>query len=292
MNATIAQDNVSITITWANVSYAEAFNIYISQNFTNFSSVPNATGIKDNNWTDFTAGDAAVRFYRVGTVNGGVNQTSNITVAKHQIGLPSGWNMVSIPLTQNNWVLRNTTNGGQNLSVNPPACISQIWRYNSTLSDPWEVTLLEQGSWTPATGDTNFTSLEPGKGYWMYNNASIQCNLTLVGMLPTANLTVNLNSSFNLQSWYSEQSPVLPSNCEDPYPFAVTPRNAITKIYYYNTSSATFKGTTHFTAGLCTGSDWGWFPDSNSQEFTSLRTGIAYYISSSQTSSWTIESIK
>jgi len=52
INITFNTDNTT-TLGWNNASYADSYNIYITDNYDNgFQTIPNITGITDNNWTD------------------------------------------------------------------------------------------------------------------------------------------------------------------------------------------------------------------------------------------------
>jgi hypothetical protein len=234
-----------------------------------------------------------MRFYKVAAIRSAANATSVITVGKHLIILEPYWNMISWPLLLSNLTLKNTTTDGYELPVDPPDCVSQIWRYNNSLEDPWEFTTREANAWLPATGDENFTVLEPNRAYWLYNNLTQTCNLTFAGAVPATTANISLNSEFNLMAGHSEDRPTVPTDCAEPYPFEVTPANSITTLYYYNSTTDTFKGTAHYTWSGCGGDNsWGWWPDSRSSEFTNLNPSKGYYVKTSQIGNWTVEPLR
>ncbi len=291
MNISFAQDNKSVVINWSNVTYADYYDIYISTNHTQFFETPNATGIRDANWTDVSANESQRRYYKISSVRTRANATSIATAAKDLIVIHPGWNMVSIPLSMNTFILKNATNSGFDPLVYPHGCISEIWRYNNTFPNVWEETVYNNGNWAPVIGSENFTYLEPGRGYWMYNNLSQDCNISLSGSVPLFNTTLAMVQDFNLIGWYSQDVARLPVDCENPYPFNVSPANAVAILFYYNETESQFKGTMHFTSSDCGGDEsWGWFPDSSSSEFTHIQPGRGYYAAADVTSNWVMES--
>jgi len=288
--ATLAIDNRSITLNWSNKTYADSFNIYISENHRSFPSSPNASGIRDLNWTDTSASDSVRRFYKVESVRGQTNVSSSETAGKHEVNAAINWSMVSLPLAISEFEMKNSTNNGYQLSSDP-GCVVEIWRYNQSLADPWEVLTYEDGSWLPGTGDENFTSLEPGRGYFFFNNLSSSCNFSFVGVVPSQNITKQISNNTNIIGWYSEDTAELPDYCEPAYPFEVNPINSAQILFYYNSTEQRFKGTFHYDYDGCPLNDWGWFPDSNSEDFTEIVPSRSYYMITNNSATWTIESL-
>ena len=59
-------------------------------------------------------------------------------------------------------------------------------------------------------------------------------------------------------------------------------------MYYYNSSSDTFKKTDHYSANSTHG--YGWWPAAGSDEFTELLPTFGYYLKSSGASTWSLNS--
>jgi hypothetical protein len=290
--AVMASDNTSVILMWSNASAADYYEIYISTNGT-FADVPNSTGLRQLNYTDDNASQSATRFYKIAGVRSDSTKVTVRTTGKQTITIPAGWSMVSWPISPlYNFTLKNETSPGYDLITTPVRCVQEIWKYNvSRPGSAWELTVYDNDVWTQGTGGGNFTVLQGGMGYWLYNNASQDCNLTFAGVVPSDNTTLRLNNGLNLVGWYSESSPAFPTDCQDPYPFAVSPRNSITTVYYYNTTTETFKGSLHLTSGSCGASnDWGWWPEDYFP--ATLTPGTSYYIKTNQTATWTIQSTR
>ena len=69
----------------------------------------------------------------------------------------------------------------------------------------------------------------------------------------------------NLISWELGEEAVVGN------PLNVTPKNSLTSIYRYNTSTALFEKCDHFD-------DWGWSPATGSESFTELEPGRGYWV--------------
>ena len=69
----------------------------------------------------------------------------------------------------------------------------------------------------------------------------------------------------NLISW------VLGEEAAVGEPLNVTPKNSLTSIYRYNTSTALFEKCDYFD-------DWGWWPATGSESFTELEPGRGYWV--------------
>jgi hypothetical protein len=292
LTAILGNDNISIILNWSNVSYADSYNIYILDNYSiDFSSVPNITGITDNNWTDTNAGQSKTRFYKVATVRGLANKTTTKIVGKYETelitrtGQITDWNLISIPFNLTNYELYNGTNNGYNPPVQPLNCIRAIWRYNSTAG--WEKSEYNGSVWKPVAGDENFTSLEAGKGYWFETNKT--CNLTFVGEVPLNNMNISLSLGWNIVAWYSTNVSNLPMTSQETgwtqpeppsWPINVSPDGAVKAINRYNTNNGKFEVTIHYD------NNWGWWPSSGNEDFTTLDPTKGYYFDTNPTAIW------
>jgi hypothetical protein len=289
--ASLAKDNESIVLNWSAFSWADSYMVFISDNHSAFSVVPNVTQLTDSNWTDSAASDVTKRFYKVAAERSGVNSTTTTITAKHTITLAPEWNLISLPLNLSEYELLNQTNNAYNPPVRPYRCVTEIWQYNHSLADDWLMVTYEPDYWEPATGDESFTHLKPELGYWFYNNLSQQCNLTVVGWLPLHNTSIELDENYTMVSWHSEDEPALPQNCDPPYPVEVNPLNSVNALYYYDPAAHFFRGTFHYTSSVCSDDDWGWVPDGSSL-FTNMIPGYGYYINAVEEATWTVESTR
>jgi len=73
----------------------------------------------------------------------------------------------------------------------------------------------------------------------------------------------------NLTSWKLGNESILSD------PLNVTPKNSLTSIYRYNTTSIKFEKSDHFE-------DWGWSPSTGSGNFTELEPGRGYWVMADQ----------
>ncbi len=296
-------DNMTVQLNWSAAAGADSYNIYFSSDLSSgFGAVADISGITDTNYTDGTSTSVDQRYYNITSVKGGVETPIGSIVGMHRITLDaagSRWNLVSLPLQLFMSRLQNSTHSGYDLALNTAGCIEDIWQYNGSRATTWEFSSWSSGgAWTPASGSENFTHLEAARGYWVYMNDTLgECKWTIAGEVPLTSTDHPLIDDFNVVGWYSVMNASLPLNCtggtcyvaEPPYyPLRSSPVNAITRLYYYNSSSDSFKKTDHYSVDATTG--YGWWPAMGSDEFTSLLPGLGYYLKSLGASTWTVNS--
>jgi exo-beta-1,3-glucanase (GH17 family) len=187
---------------------------------------------------------------------------------KKTVYLKPGWNMISVPLDIITWELGEVAKVGNPFNENPENCLSSIYRYNSTYGLFEKSDHFDNWGWYPATGSESFTALEPGKGYWVV--AKSNCNLTFIGVKPS-NLTITLKEGWNFIGYYSRQEALLGEEEKVGNPLNTTPKNSLTSIYRYNTTSGQFEKSDHFD-------DWGWWPATGSENFKKLEPGKGYWV--------------
>ncbi|MBU0456662.1 MAG: LamG domain-containing protein [Nanoarchaeota archaeon] len=109
---TLNSDNSSADLNWTNVTDADSYVIYYSNdleeliniNLSNVSSViSNISGITGLNWTDWNAADNQTRYYRISVVRGSSENISDDVVGKHTYYL-KGNNYSGDAHTRKNWV--------------------------------------------------------------------------------------------------------------------------------------------------------------------------------------------
>ncbi|MCX9083992.1 MAG: metallophosphoesterase [Candidatus Methanoperedens sp.] len=137
----------------------------------------------------------------------------------------------------------------------------------------------------------NFTGLEQDTLYELGTHtvdSSGNVNQTWVNKTArTAPLSGLLSSTISLKSgWNLISVPFdlttwkLGDESDVGKPINVTPTNCISSLYQYNTTSALFEKSDHFT-------DWGWWPATGSESFTALEPGRGYWIMAQQDCSLT-----
>jgi len=164
----------------------------------------------------------------------------------YTISLKSGWNLISAPLNLTTWELGEEGVVGNPLNVTPKNSLTSIYQYNTTTGLFEKSDHFDDWGWWPATGSGSFTELEPGRGYWVM--AKNDCDLTFTGTAPS-DLDITLNKSWNLIGWYSMQEALLGEESAVGDPLNVTPKNSLTSIYRYNSSTSLFEKSDHFDAG-------------------------------------------
>jgi len=209
----LSDDNKSVTLNWSNISNADSYRLYYSDNvsliiYLNISNVPsnvyNIT-LTDANYTD--ANLTSQRYYRVSAVLGSAENLSQQTVGKYIIGLEQGLNAFSI-------IFNSTENNlSQVLRTDVPGAIKTVYYYN--------------GSYTKVDYLNNYTKeIAFKQSNALFVNSVLLYNLTLVGYVQ--NTTINLSSGLNLVgSPYYYDLPLNESLNTDP-------SNCIKTIYRFN----------------------------------------------------------
>ena len=190
--------------------------------------------------------------------------------------LNTGWNLISIPLNLSSWELGNESVVGNPLNVTPKNSLTSIYRYNTTSGLFEKCDHFDDWGWWQATGSESFTKLEPSKGYWMM--AKQDCNLTFTGTAPS-DLNVTVKKGWNLIGWYSLSGALLGEEAVVGNPLNITPKNSLTSIYRYNTTSGLFEKCDHFD-------DWGWWQATGSESFTELEAGRGYWVMAKNDCVW------
>lgn len=104
--------------------------------------------------------------------------------------------------------------------------------------------------------------------------------------LPTGNLTavpyhrMPINAvGWNLIGRYSLEQALLSEESVVGTPLNVTPKNSLTSIYRYNSSTGLFEKSDHLD-------NWGWWPATGSESFTNLEPGKGYWVMSKNDCVW------
>ncbi|MFH2021063.1 MAG: hypothetical protein ABIJ34_06610, partial [archaeon] len=273
----LLSDNTSIRLNWSEVSIADSYNVYITDNYTaGFFETANFTGITDTNWIDVTAGSDARRFYMVSAVKGNANARSNTSVGKLTKNLVSGWNLVSLPFNISDWKLYDGVSG-TDLITDPGGCLVALWRYNAS-NQSFQSTYYS-GAWNPSIGDESFTRLEAGRSYWLETSTS--CNLTTFGAVPYHNQTVPLKTYWNMVAPFSGKDQLLYDEATSKL-IDVIPEESNSVILRYNEQTELFEVTVFY-------SGWGFWPSYNNQDFVYLNPGRGYYFDQLTDANWTYD---
>jgi hypothetical protein len=183
----LGYDNVSIDLSWANVSGVDSYIIYYSDNISLLkqlntsnlaSGIYNVTGITDNNWTDSTAGSSNMRYYTVASVKGDNINFSTKFFGKFDIEVKAATmipgeievNTISLPLIPINCSISDI--------IKTTSYFDMISYYNTTRSPSpaYDTSYFDGTQWVGP-----IDCLEPGKGYifgliaigynWTYNRS-------------------------------------------------------------------------------------------------------------------------
>ncbi|MBU0757769.1 MAG: hypothetical protein KKF44_06885 [Nanoarchaeota archaeon] len=274
------QDNETIFLNWTAAPLAEYYNVYITHNLSEgFGGIPNATGITDLNYTDYSANTSLRKYYRVGAVRGEAIANASMTAGKHQFALYDTWNLVTVSLNKSNWVLYNSTNNGKDIFTSPGGCIHTIWRYN-TGNDSFEKTDYVGGQWVPASMSENFTGLDPARGYWF--EANQDCNATIVGIVPENQMNVSLDTEWNVVGWHSVYSPEL-FDASVNNPVTTIPSDSVNSITRYNAQDNSWDVSIYYPAYTY------WVPSGPLYNFISLDPDLGYYFESIAKANWTLD---
>jgi RHS repeat-associated protein len=198
-------------------------------------------------------------------------------VVQSRISLLKGWNLISTPLNLTIRELGDESVVGDPLNVTPENSLTSIYRYNTTPPGSFEkCSHYDDWGWAPATGSESFTESEPGRGYWVM--AKNDCNLTFTGTAPS-DLDVSLDDGWNCVGWHSMSEALLGEEAVVGDPLNVTPKNNLTSIYRYNSSTGLFEKCSHYD-------DWGWYPATGSESFTELGPGRGYWLMANNDCEW------
>jgi hypothetical protein len=286
LRISLLSDNDTVNLSWSPQPYVDRYAVYVINDFNEeFSATPNFT-INHANFSDREGANKTTRFYRVSAIKGNVNETTNVTLGKYEFTFlnnsPSqfDWQIFSLPFNTTNFTLTNGSNGGADLRVRPHGCIKSLYSYNATI-DQFYRTDYNGTVWRPVAGSENFTFLTPGLGYWAEFNRT--CNITFVGEVPRANITIPLETGWNVLGWYSPNASTLPTDYAPPNPITTSPTYSIQAIDRYNPSTDLFEVTIHYMDGSL---GWGWWPSYNNDQFTSIEPTQGYYFDSTQQGTW------
>ncbi len=278
------EDSQSINLTW-NSTVFDSFNVYISNNYSQFSATPNVTGLLQRNFTDFGADEQKQRYYRVSAVVGTAEQLSNRTVGKYTFELDENWNLVSLPLNTTLKTLGLENVSGNPLAVRPINSLLSIYRYNTTSQSFQGTDHTPNYGWIPAGPSETLNALEPGLSYWFEMNSTaclnFSCNLTIVGEIPSFNVTIQLVSPWTLAGWLSLREANLSEESVAGNPVVLSIPNELLRLYRFNASLDRFEKTDHYV-------DYGWAPaqDQYSREFQTISPTRGYYFRMNSSPIW------
>jgi parallel beta-helix repeat protein len=213
----------------------------------------------------------------------------------------SGSNIDYLPLSKNFTKTSSITvispNGGENWQAGTTKTIK--WNYTGSPGSYVKIELMKGIANTSINSNVSLGSSGSGSYNWlinstqtpgtdykvritsktnpMYNDTSNN-NFTISAPTP---YTISLKSGWNLISVPLDLTTwILGDESAVGNPLNVTPANCLSSIYRYNTTSALFEKSDHFT-------DWGWYPATGSESFTALEPGRGYWVMAQQDCSLT-----
>jgi len=186
---------VMLNWTLSNSSNITNYIIYAITNYSagfNFNSPYATVSNTSTNYTDASSVNYDQIYYIV-RANGtnGLTDLNTKAVAKFNIKLYTGWNMMSVPILLYDYTLDNAVYNAENTD--------ELWRYDaSNQGDPYDKTDYYTGfGWF---GD--FSSFDNDKGYWYNskkaNHTVTPYNLTFTGDVPVADRNQTFYNGYNL----------------------------------------------------------------------------------------------
>ncbi len=269
----VTGNNRSMRLNWTAITYADSYNIYISNDSSIFADANFTTS--DTNWTDNEAWEDNRRYYKVAAVKGNAAALSNVTVGKHTAQQLMNWSLISVPFNISTWRLYNGS-VGENFLSEPHDCIVSLWEYSSVNQSYYRTDYLDD-RWSPGLGSENFTSLNFSKGYWAEINKT--CNLTFYGEVPRHNKTMELYPYWNIVSQFSAKDQMLGDESVLRL-VDVKPAETTSVILRYNNILNDFEVTVYYPG-------YGWWPSFNNQDFTYLESMRGYYFDQLDYANWT-----
>jgi len=134
-------------------------------------------------------------------------------------------------------------------------------------------TTIEFVNWVPMEGKAYdiYVGVDPNNNVHETNESNnMAYNTHSPYIIACINITVNhgwnlISVPLNLTSWELGNESLVGD------PLNVTPKNSLTSIYRYNTTSGLFEKCDHFD-------DWGWWQATGSESFTKLEPGKGYWV--------------
>ena len=183
----LRDDNRTVDLNWSNVTNALYYRIYYVDSYNNsffdISIAQNAT-VTDTNWTDFNANTTRERYYKVASVNGALENLSDVILGKYDLHFIAngdgslGRNYMSLPLNAS--LSANSFIKSLPQSISP--VITQLDRSDSKVEN------FKPHTYT--SGSFNNFTLTLDQGYLVFVDESY--NMTVVGRAFTSNVTIPL----------------------------------------------------------------------------------------------------
>ena len=275
--AEVSIDENNIIISWPENSEVDYYNLYETDNYSNFPQEPTMTELTLNQIIeDISLFDN--KFYKIKSIIGN-RESEGVRVGIYRQFLNEGFNLLSMPFYLSDYELKDSENDGLRFSTSSD-CLRSIWRFDSD-TKTFEKTDWEGGTFIPSTGSENFQELSRNEGYFFETDDV--CTLKIAGIVPQNIITKELYEDLNLISWMGAEEQILPTNYA-PRLLVTNPEDSIHTINRFNSTTQRFEITTYLKED---GIPWGWWPSSNNMHFTKLRPLEGYYFVSSSVASLT-----
>ncbi len=254
-------DKTKVRLQWDLVGDDDVitYNIYASENYSRFNFSQPAAVTTNNHWIDENAMQYSQRYYIVRAEDESGNEENNTNiVAKFDIAIEKGYNLISLPLKPFNSTIEAITY--QDTEFHP---ITKIMEREDNGSYKEAVF---NGHWI--TDD--FDSLTPGKGYVAVSNQSYY--LVTTGKLPELQQLIQISPGINLIGFSSLKALTLEKAFN----------TSLTEIFS-RSGDECYSIARHYTESM--GSYW-WSADN----LTELEPGKAYFVRASSPLNWVYES--
>ncbi len=197
LTSDLAVNNQSVILNWSQVSGAEGYYIYYSDNLTwimqlNSSNAPatgNITllGASNISWIDNSANQSTQRFYALTSYSGSIKNFTVDRMGKFDINLVSGEGTFSIPLNETRPI-------GEYMTA-----LAGAGQTIMTYSGGWLMTFWDGTGWDSGFGFPNLT-LDNG---YLTTGFTAARNITNINIVPTGNITTSIPSGEGTFGWNS-----------------------------------------------------------------------------------------
>ncbi|MBI2138872.1 hypothetical protein HYU13_04740 [Candidatus Woesearchaeota archaeon] len=176
------------------------------------------------------------------------------------LALASGFNLISVPVSLSSWEL------AENPFVMEPAnCLTTIYRYNATEGRYQAALFDSEFGWGSGQG---FTTLHPGRGYWLRANGV--CNITITGKQASSQ-DIGLQQGFNLVGFFSHRQKALLNSS-----IPTNDTGCISSLFRYNTQTRLYESAFYST-------ELGWASSTGLDE---LEPGRGYWLKTAKSCLW------
>lgn len=214
VTAIFVEDNSSVRINWTEVSGADNYTLYYSNNLTliknlNLSEVLpayviNITDLTDLNWSDENFRAETRRFYRIASVKGSVKNLSDDVVGKQDIPVLAGSSTtLSLPFDPVNYSIMYLIRPVQPY-CGAAACADKIRMFYGSLKTKYSYWYGQYGWFSSST--PKLENIDPNVGY-IIKPTNFSYNITFAGRVPVYASNITLELIAGSSNTYAVHSP-------------------------------------------------------------------------------------